>query len=250
MGWINLCSRRPTKRKFIYIVFEGPDGAGKNTLRDFVAEELNKNHLLNVFTFDEPPYPTSSLPFGPDRWQLGFSYLRTAIFDGRKSLNSMRLIEKTFPELGLGERLDVVLAVRSKYSAWVYGQVAGTPREYLEEVNAIFPPPHVLIVLNAEPNVLCERLKARGTLGTKDPDCPTLEKIVEGYEYLIWELEQGDLWKKEVKRYCAYKGELPAPRAMPMPIVFRFDVSNPEKRLKKEVLMTIKALIEKFQLED
>jgi len=141
----------------IWIVFEGPDGAGKSTVIEGVKEELEKRGF-RVFVTHEP----SSGPIGKliREWALKLRvnppHLYALLFVADRYYHYYNVVK---PALEQGY---IVLQERYKESTIAYQAAMGLDIEWLEELNKYLPEPDLTIVLDLDVEELVERIAQRG----------------------------------------------------------------------------------------
>jgi dTMP kinase len=150
----------------LFVVVEGPDGAGKTTFATELVSAINANGGHAVFTFQ------------PSTGSIG-EILRS-IMAGRSDPHSREEIaalfasdriqhamEQVFPHLLLGH---TVICDRHVHSSMAYqGAVDGVPTDTIRTLNRFAPQPDVTFIMLPEKRICIERIGSRG-------------KALDGYE--------------------------------------------------------------------
>ena len=182
------------------IVIEGADGCGKDTVADVVALGLQCSRLS---------FPNDGGYTGPlireylrGRWEvrsrdpqgeLHKDDLASAMaFQALQIANRMEVMPRLLDaELGGLQGLTTVVS-RYWQSGWVYGQLDGLDREWLERVHEGMAQPSVNVLLDADASVCLARRAARD--GVKQAEryeghLAFTERVVSLYREL-WDLKQ------------------------------------------------------------
>lgn len=152
----------------LFVVVEGPDGAGKTTLAMELVSAINADGGRAVFT-SQPSTgivgsTLRSIMAGsaekPKREEMAALFAHDRI---------EHLMDEVFPYLLSG---NIVISDRYIHSSMAYqGAVDGVPADVLRTLNRFAPQPDVTLILLPEKTVCLERISRRG-------------KQIDGYEQL------------------------------------------------------------------
>jgi len=140
----------------LLVAIEGIDGAGKSTLAKALTERL-RAHGVAVSTSKEP----TNGPWGMRLRQSAESGRLTPEEEVKYLLADRRDHVDQFigPALQRGE---VVILDRYFPSMVAYQGAAGLPVDDLSKANDFAPRPHLMLLLDVEPAIGLERIRARG----------------------------------------------------------------------------------------
>jgi deoxyadenosine/deoxycytidine kinase len=170
---------------FRYIVIEGPIGVGKTSLAKLLAKEFNARCLLEKA--DDNPF----LPhFYEDRKKYAF---QTQIFF---LLNRFQQ-QKEISQLDLFNQITLCDYLFDKYRIFAsvnldYHELA-LYEQIFQLLNAQIPLPDLVIFLQAKPDVLLHRIKARNIPYEKEMGLEYLKTLIEAYNYYFFHYDQTPL---------------------------------------------------------
>lgn len=156
----------------MFLVIDGPDGSGKTTLAKRLVEQLQQDGIAALYTC-EPTYVSAAGRKLREMMHSGniqdiYAFADLFVEDRKAHIEAL-----IAPALAKGE---TVVCDRYKYSALAYQQLQGVDAAYLVERNrACLVPDVVFVLMPQEPEVLLQRISARG----KERD------IFEKREFLI-----------------------------------------------------------------
>ena len=175
-------------QKGLFIVFEGPDGAGTTTHARLLEERLQREGRGVLFTAEptEGQYgkkirealkgaPSSFTKASEDRRGAPTPEELQQIFCVDRAEHVVTVIE---PALQAGK---VVVCDRYIPSTLVYGEVSGVSQALLEEWNAEFPAPDLLFLLLPPFEAAWERVRVRGVRDVFEQE-QFQRKVYEGYK--------------------------------------------------------------------
>lgn len=145
------------------IVVDGYDGSGKDTVANAIAKEIGASRLN--FPCDEAFTGPMIRSYLRDAWEVDCSFrdgdkykLSALAFQALQVTNRMELM----PRLRAAENgKEKIVLARYWQSAWVYGQLDGLPRDFLERVHKDMAQPIISILLDASPETCLARRQAR-----------------------------------------------------------------------------------------
>jgi len=166
-----------------WIVFEGLDGAGTTTQTNLLADRLvgRLGSRRRVHKTAEPTRGAfgricraalrDKLPFDPVSLALGFTADRA---------------DHLYRPGGALDRLNRgcwVVMDRYLYSTLAYQD--GVNREWLMNINAVFPRPDLTVFLDVPPEICLARLRERGKEAQIFENAENLRRIAESYRWVI-----------------------------------------------------------------
>lgn len=164
------------------IVFEGIDGAGKQTQSRLLSESLSAMNVKTLLL----SYPDYSSAYG----KMIDSYLHGAHKPAVRELFFLYAIDQVKDELRIKEALNegkVVIMDRYLYSTVAYQSAGGLDYSYakaMEELIAL-PKPDVVFYLDISVNESMERKRRqKGTLDIHESAIDYLQKVRQNYDML------------------------------------------------------------------
>ena len=181
-------------KKGAFICIEGLDGSGKTTQAKLLAKKLQKGYNA-VYTAE------------PSRGKIG-AFIRERCLYGEKRLSSVveallfaadrleHMENEVLPRLRQGRQ---VVCDRYVYSSLAYQGAAGLSLRWIEKVNEHALRPDLAIFIDADPNIVMERLKPRRSVME---NLETQQKVRDIYLKFVKKGElariDGDKPKKDV----------------------------------------------------
>ena len=161
----------------LFIVVDGPDGAGKTTVLRLLYESLSQKAPVCLTA-----EPTRS-PLGLEIRRIlrsGTAKERQALTDLFIEDRAAHIREEILPCLRTG---GIVLCDRYKYSTVVYQQLQGEPRALLVERSRDFLAPDIAFILTLpDAGALLQRIRGRGGARECFETREALEKIIRYYD--------------------------------------------------------------------
>jgi len=181
-------------KKGAFICIEGLDGCGKTTQAKLLVKKLRKSHNA-LYTAE------------PSRGKIG-AFIRKSCLYGEKRLSSAveallfaadrleHMENEVLPRLRQGRQ---VVCDRYVYSSLAYQGAAGLSLRWIEKVNEHALRPDLAIFIDADPNIVMERLKPRRSVME---NLETQQKVRDIYLKFVKKGElariDGDKPKKDV----------------------------------------------------
>lgn len=166
-----------------WIVFEGLDGAGTTTQADLLVRDLS--HRLSdpnrIFSTAEP----TRGPFGV----LCRSTLRGQLDLDRYTLALAFTADRShhlYSENGILMHRrcgDWIVQDRYLYSTLAYQD--GPDREWLRDLNALFPRPDLVVFLDTPVDVCLDRIDSRGKTAEMFEESALMERIARSYREVL-----------------------------------------------------------------
>lgn len=159
----------------VFITIEGIDGSGKTTQAKFLYKKLSSLGYPAILEKEPTDGAIGKFikgvlsgkePMGAISLQLLFAADRS---------EHLRAIENLL-------KSSVVISDRYYYSTIAYGEAIGIKREYLENVNSIFPKPDKTFILEISPETALARLKNRSNDSEIFENLETLLKVKSAYD--------------------------------------------------------------------
>ena len=170
---------------FQYIVIEGPIGVGKTSLAKLLAEEFNgrcvlekseENPFLSHFYQDRKKYAfQTQVFFLLNRFQQQREIGQLDLFNQITFCDYLFARDRIFALLNLDEN---ELALYEKIFHLLSGRI---------------PSPDLVIFLQARPEVLLQRVKARNVPYEKEIGLDYLKKVTESYNYHFFHYNESPL---------------------------------------------------------
>ena len=170
---------------FRYVVVEGPIGVGKSSLARLLAKEFNaraflekpeENPFLGQFYQDRRKYAfQTQLFFLLQRFQQQKDIAQFDLFNQVTLCDYLFAKDRIFASLNLD---DNELSLYEQIYNLLSGQI---------------PVPDLTIFLQAKPEVLLHRIKARNHSYEKDVDLEYLKTLTEAYNYFFFHYTQSPL---------------------------------------------------------
>ena len=171
--------------KYKFIVVEGPIGVGKTTLARKLANNLNselllekflENPFLEKFYKDIDKYALST--------QLHFLLQRKADLSklGSVGSNNKNYVSDYF----INKDKLFAKTVLSRNEFELYTKI-------FDALNIMIPKPDLIIYLQAEPDILLERIKLRGNGFEKNITKDYLQKITDAYTQFFYSYKESPL---------------------------------------------------------
>ncbi len=170
---------------FRYVVVEGPIGVGKSSLARLLAKEFNaraflekpeENPFLGQFYQDRRKYAfQTQLFFLLQRFQQQKEIAQFDLFNQVTLCDYLFAKDRIFASLNLD---DNELSLYEQIYNLLSGQI---------------PVPDLTIFLQAKPEVLLHRIKARNHSYEKDVDLEYLKTLTEAYNYFFFHYTQSPL---------------------------------------------------------
>ena len=171
--------------KYKFIVVEGPIGVGKTTLARKLANNLNselllekflENPFLEKFYKDIDKYALST--------QLHFLLQRKADLSKLDSVGSNN--KNYVSDYFINKDKLFAKTVLSKNEFELYTKI-------FDALNITIPKPDLIIYLQAEPDILLERIKLRGNGFEKNITKDYLQKITDAYTQFFYSYKESPL---------------------------------------------------------
>jgi len=170
---------------FRYIVIEGPIGVGKTSLTRLLAKEFNarafvekpeENPFLHQFYQDRKKYAfQTQLFFLLQRFQQQKEIAQLDLFNQITLCDYLFAKDRIFAALNLD---DNELALYEQIFTLLNGQI---------------PTPDLVIFLQAKPEVLLHRIKARNYPYEKEIDLEYVKTLTEAYNYFFFHYTRSPL---------------------------------------------------------
>jgi len=170
---------------FRYIVVEGPIGVGKTSLAKVLAKEFNarmilekpeENPFLEQFYQERKKYAfQTQLFFLLNRFQEQKEIAQFDLFNQITVSDYLFAKDRIFASVTLD---DHELAMYEQIYQLLHGSI---------------PSPDLVIFLQAKPEVLLHRIRARNYLYEKEIDLGYLKTITEAYNYYFFHYDQSPL---------------------------------------------------------
>ena len=168
-----------------YIVIEGAIGVGKTSLARLLAEELKAQLLLE--TVEENPF---LLKFYQDRRQYAFSaqtFFLLSRYRQQSALNQQDLFHQTTVADYFLPKDRIFARINLDDNEWMmYNQIYRLLDTHL-------PRPDLVIYLQAETDVLIERIKERGRAYEKEIGRAYLQELNEAYNHFFFHYTESPL---------------------------------------------------------
>ena len=171
--------------KYKFIVVEGPIGVGKTTLARKLANNLNselllekflENPFLEKFYKDIDKYALST--------QLHFLLQRKADLSKLDSVGSNN--KNYVSDYFINKDKLFAKTVLSRNEFELYTKI-------FDALNIMIPKPDLIIYLQAEPDILLERIKLRGNGFEKNITKHYLQKITDAYTQFFYSYKESPL---------------------------------------------------------
>tara|TARA_Y200000002_G_C22471179_1_gene574645 strand:+ start:93 stop:731 length:639 start_codon:yes stop_codon:yes gene_type:complete len=171
--------------KYKFIVVEGPIGVGKTTLARKLANNLNselllekflENPFLEKFYKDIDKYALST--------QLHFLLQRKADLSKLDSVGSNN--KNYVSDYFINKDKLFAKTVLSRNEFELYTKI-------FDALNIMIPKPDLIIYLQAEPDILLERIKLRGNGFEKNITKDYLQKITDAYTQFFYSYKESPL---------------------------------------------------------
>ena len=171
--------------KYKFIVVEGPIGVGKTTLARKLANNLNselllekflENPFLEKFYKDIDKYALST--------QLHFLLQRKADLSKLDSVSSNN--KNYVSDYFINKDKLFAKTVLSRNEFELYTKI-------FDALNITIPKPDLIIYLQAEPDILLERIKLRGNGFEKNITKDYLQKITDAYTQFFYSYKESPL---------------------------------------------------------
>ena len=172
-------------KKYKFIVVEGPIGVGKTTLARKLANNLNselllekflENPFLEKFYKDIDKYALST--------QLHFLIQRKADLSKLDSVGSNN--KNYVSDYFINKDKLFAKTVLSRNEFELYTKI-------FDALNITIPKPDLIIYLQAEPDILLERIKLRGNGFEKNITKDYLQKITDAYTQFFYSYKESPL---------------------------------------------------------
>lgn len=166
-------------KKGIFIVLDGPDGAGLSTQAQLLEEWLRKKRKKVLLTKE----PNFGLIGGiikaalKNEWKTDQKTLQLLFSADR----AHHLQKEIIPALKKGY---IVISDRYILSTYCFGTIDGLSLDWLRSLNSQFIKPDITIILDVPPEVSLERIKKSRPSLELFEDRKKLEKIRENYRKL------------------------------------------------------------------
>lgn len=166
-------------KKGIFIVLDGPDGAGLSTQAQLLEKWLRKKRKKVILTKE----PTFSLIGGmikaalKHEWKTDQKTLQLLFSADR----AHHLQKEIIPALKKGY---IVISDRYILSTYCFGTIDGVSLDWLRALNSQFIKPDVTIILDVPPEVSIERIKKSRSGVELFEEIGKLRKIRENYRKL------------------------------------------------------------------
>ena len=171
--------------KYKFIVVEGPIGVGKTTLARKLANNLNSDLLLEKFL--ENPF-LEKFYKDIDKYalstQLHFLLQRKADLSKLDSVGSNN--KNYVSDYFINKDKLFAKTVLSRNEFELYTKI-------FDALNITIPKPDLIIYLQAEPDILLERIKLRGNGFEKNITKDYLQKITDAYTQFFYSYKESPL---------------------------------------------------------
>lgn len=171
----------PRKNGAVFIVFEGPDGAGKTTQAGILKTYLDGKGIKSILTKE----PTADTEAGRKVRQILNSGEKV---DAKEIQNLFigdrreHLEKEIIPALNEGK---IIICDRYFYSTFAYGYIKSPNIDELVKMNESFIQPDITILLLADPEKCILRLADRQNKNDSFEQIDKLKKINEGYQMVM-----------------------------------------------------------------
>jgi deoxyguanosine kinase len=171
--------------KYKFIVVEGPIGVGKTTLARKLANNLNKELLLEKFL--ENPFLEK---FYKDIDKYALSTQLHFLLQRKVDLSKLDLVtsnNKNYVSdyfINKDKLFAKTILSRNEYELYT---------KIFDALEISIPNPDLIIYLQAEPNILLERIKSRGNGFEKNITHDYLQKITDAYTQYFYSYKDSPL---------------------------------------------------------
>ncbi|NPA71036.1 MAG: dTMP kinase [Crenarchaeota archaeon] len=159
-----------------WIVLEGPDCVGKSTIIRELSKILQEQGYKVYITSEPSDSPIGKIIRG---WLLREKvdppHIYALLFTSDRYYHYHNIVKKML------ENGYIVLQERYKLSTLVYQSQMGVDEKWIEELNKYVPDPDIMIVLDADIQVLKTRLESRTRRELFESDISMLCKIRQKY---------------------------------------------------------------------
>ncbi len=159
-----------------WIVFEGPDCVGKSVIIREISKMLESNGF-RTFTTAEP----SKSPIGRliREWLLREhvkpDHVYALLFTADRYYHYYNIVREML------KKGFIVLQERYKLSTLIYQSEMGLNENWLNELNKYLPDPDLMIILDADIDVLIQRLSTRSSREVFEEDLTMLLRVRKRY---------------------------------------------------------------------
>ncbi|NPA22700.1 MAG: dTMP kinase [Crenarchaeota archaeon] len=164
------------RRAVKWIVFEGPDCTGKSTIILELSKILERSGYRVLVTAEPSRSPIGRLIRD---WLLREKvdppHIYALTFTADRYYHYYNIVKR-----GLEQGL-IVLQERYKLSTIVYQSEMGIDEKWIMELNRYVPDPDLTIVLDADPEIIRERLHRKSSREIFERDIETLSRIRQKY---------------------------------------------------------------------
>lgn len=240
------------------VVFEGLDGSGVSTHSSIFSRVLRGLLVNGEYRVVHSKEPTRG-PLGFLLWQILEGYLPglrrpeiLALLFAADRFWHLYMYEATSVAKGLIGAVDaghVAVLDRYKYSSIAYQSAPlpgspGAPIDWLFQVNALAPPPHLVVYLDVDPRTASERIASGRDHLHLYESRDRLAVVRENYRKLLGGLgvyEDSKRWRQLIPRHeCLY----PPEKQWPLVLVVEEDGKNVEETAREVVYKSIGLLLE------